>query len=66
MSSKGIPSADVELLNIPFNSLIILSDLPYYHKDPFDRFLIAQATAENISMISSDQYFKSYQVNIIS
>lgn len=66
MSSKGIPSADVELLNIPFNSLIILSDLPYYHSDSFDRFLIAQAIAENISMISSDQYFKSYQVNIIS
>jgi len=63
---KYINEKDVELLNIQFDSLIILSDLPYHHKDPFDRFLIAQAIAENISIISVDKYFKSYAVNIIS
>jgi len=63
---KYIEDKEVELLNIQFNSLIILSELAYHHKDPFDRLLIAQAMAENISMISADQHFKSYPVNLIS
>lgn len=60
-----INEKDIELLNIKFDSLIVLSDLPYHHKDPFDRFLIAQAIAENISIISLDRYFSSYSVNVI-
>ena len=39
--------------------------LPGLHKDPFDRMLIAQAHAENISLISNEKLFDQYAVQRI-
>jgi len=41
------------------------SDLPDIHRDPFDRMLIAQALEENLTIVSPDQFFPSYGVNVI-
>jgi PIN domain nuclease of toxin-antitoxin system len=46
-----------ELLPITLNYLRVLSSLPFYHKDPFDRLLIAQAMQENIPILSKDIAF---------
>jgi PIN domain nuclease of toxin-antitoxin system len=35
------------------------------HKDPFDRLLIAQAQAENLAIVSSDQIFDHYGIRRI-
>jgi PIN domain nuclease of toxin-antitoxin system len=37
-----------------------LSDLPILHKDPFDRMLVAQATAEGITLLTSDSVVAAY------
>jgi PIN domain nuclease of toxin-antitoxin system len=34
--------------------------LPSHHKDPFDRILIAQAIAEDVSLVTSDGVLASY------
>jgi PIN domain nuclease of toxin-antitoxin system len=34
--------------------------LPLYHRDPFDRMLIAQAQLENLILVSADAMFKQY------
>ena len=39
-----------------------LIDLPWHHKDPFDRMLIAQALAEQVPLLSSDRQFGAYEV----
>ena len=39
-----------------------LADLPFHHKDPFDRLLIAQALAEGIPIVSADAAFDAYGV----
>jgi PIN domain nuclease of toxin-antitoxin system len=39
--------------------------LPFHHKDPFDRLLIAQAIVENMPIISADTTFDSYPVRRI-
>jgi PIN domain nuclease of toxin-antitoxin system len=39
-----------------------LTTLPFYHKDPFDRLLIAQAMIEGIPIISADSALDSYPV----
>lgn len=51
------------LLPIKFKHLDELSHLPFYdnHRDPFDRLLIAQALAEDASIISSDMRFAGYK-----
>jgi PIN domain nuclease of toxin-antitoxin system len=36
--------------------------LPGPHKDPFDRILIAQALAENLTIVSNDVVFNGYGV----
>ena len=36
--------------------------LPGYHRDPFDRLLIAQALVEGIPLVSNDPIFEQYGV----
>ena len=45
--------------------IIKLKDLPYYHKDPFDRLLIAQSQVENATLISRDSIIKTYDCAVI-
>ena len=39
--------------------------LPFHHHDPFDRLLIAQALAENLTIVSCDGEFSAYGVELI-
>jgi PIN domain nuclease of toxin-antitoxin system len=52
-----------EILPIEPAHLITLAKLDFFHKDPFDRIIIAQAITESIGLISSDSIFESYPVN---
>ncbi|WP_419817625.1 type II toxin-antitoxin system VapC family toxin [Glaciibacter flavus] len=40
----------------------LLRDLPWHHRDPFDRMLIAQASVEGIPLLSSDRQLAAYDV----
>jgi PIN domain nuclease of toxin-antitoxin system len=42
-----------------------VADLPYHHRDPFDRLLIAQSLVEKIPVVSSDVLFADYGVERI-
>jgi PIN domain nuclease of toxin-antitoxin system len=37
-------------------------DLPFHHRDPFDRLLVAQCRAEELAVVSSDRVFSRYGV----
>ncbi|MCU0401258.1 MAG: type II toxin-antitoxin system VapC family toxin [Algoriphagus sp.] len=52
---------------LPINQLHVVknSDLHFFHKDPFDRILIAQAIIEDLEIITSDSEFLNYPVNTI-
>lgn len=39
--------------------------LPDYHKDPFDRMLVAQSQAEGLELITSDEYIPRYGIRTI-
>lgn len=39
--------------------------LPYIHKDPADRFIIATALAHNCALVSADRRFGEYGVTVI-
>ena len=55
----------LEVLAITLAHGIKVSDLPMYHKDPFDRMLIAQALVEGLTIITVDQKFKLYDVPLL-
>ena len=40
----------------------VLTTLPFHHKDPFDRLIVAQAMVEGISIVSNDTAFDNYGV----
>lgn len=46
--STGMPS---EIFGIVPRHLDVLTTLPFYHKDPFDRLIIAQGQAEDIPIL---------------
>jgi PIN domain nuclease of toxin-antitoxin system len=56
---------EIELLSITLPHLDLIETLPFHHKDPFDRLLIAQAQVESIAIVSIDAAFDSYGVNRI-
>ena len=39
--------------------------LPAHHTDPFDRMLIAQARAEQLTLVSVDHRFVAYDVDLL-
>lgn len=59
-----LPSG-IEILPIQVEHLLGLRNLPLHHRDPFDRLLIAQAQAESLTLISSDNTFQGYEVEIL-
>lgn len=62
---EKIKWSDFELLPIHLNHLRLLSHLPFYHKDPFDRLLIVQSIEENIPILSKDIAFDAYPIQRI-
>lgn len=62
---REISINDFRILPIQPKHTAALIDLPFYHKDPFDRLLIAQANVEKIPIISNDQIFDQYPVQRI-
>lgn len=55
----------IEILDIKAEHCIKLLELPFYHKDPFDRLIIAQSIIEDMVIISRDSQFNNYPAKII-
>jgi len=50
-----------ELL-ITFQHVELAAGLPYHHRDPFDRLLVAQALVEGLILVTSDKRLADYGV----
>jgi PIN domain nuclease of toxin-antitoxin system len=55
-------SHGIELMPISFADTTHLLTLPFHHRDPFDRLLIAQAIARQMVLVSADGEFGPYPV----
>jgi PIN domain nuclease of toxin-antitoxin system len=53
---------DFMLLPIDFEHTAELTSMEFHHRDPFDRILIAQSKIANLTLISADEIFDSYDV----
>ena len=52
--------------HINFEDCELVQTLPFHHRDPFDRMIIAQAINRKLHIISADQYFSAYSCNVIA
>lgn len=53
-------SATVLPISVPYAD--VQAALPRHHRDPFDRMLVAQATMEQVAIVSNDVAFDAYGV----
>lgn len=60
-----IDQLDFERLDLRFEHAALLRQLDLFHKDPFDRLLIAQAMIEKAHIMTNDKIFKKYPAEII-
>lgn len=62
---ERIREEDIELVQISTSHIVQVSTLPFHHKDPFDRMIIAQALVETLPVISTDNDFNVYGVDLL-
>ena len=61
---KYVESSGIEIINIEPSYLEIVENLEFHHKDPFDRLIIATAMKEKMVVVSTDQHFRSYEIQL--
>lgn len=59
---RQIAENDLIVLPISVKHVAVVATLPFHHRDPFDRLLVAQAMSENIPVLSADTAFDLYPV----
>jgi len=60
-----LAALDISQLDIRPRHVLAIEDLPFHHKDPFDRMIIAQAMVEQIPIITADPTFQNYGVQVL-
>lgn len=57
---RGLVDNDYEELPVTSEHAVSVEGLPPLHKDPFDRILVAQATVEGFTLLTSDAQVAQY------
>lgn len=62
---RELAENEVRWLPIQPRHVEAIVDLPWLHRDPFDRLLVAQCRAEGFALISADAQIAKYDVEVI-
>ena len=62
---KKLKENDMTLIGISPEHIEHIKTLPFHHRDPFDRLLIATAQIENMIFLTSDEHIHQYAVQWI-
>jgi PIN domain nuclease of toxin-antitoxin system len=54
---------EIDILPITIGHTAAVITLPFHHKDPFDRLLIAQSLTETMPIVSADSALSAYGVS---
>jgi PIN domain nuclease of toxin-antitoxin system len=55
----------VGLVPIRLEHVCAAASLPRHHADPFDRLLVAQARAEQLTVVTHDEHIPAYGVRVV-
>ena|SRR5690349_10192697 len=56
---------DLSVSPVALTHVLGVGALPFHHKDPFDRLLIAQSIEEGFTLVSADSHFSAYSVKLL-
>lgn len=62
MTEEFLISQGFAILPLDAHHAAALRDLPWHHRDPFDRMLIAQCTVEEIPLLTVDDRIRLYDI----
>jgi PIN domain nuclease of toxin-antitoxin system len=60
-----LQNSGVKQLPITINDTLLVGELPYHHRGPFDRLLITQARKNDMYLLTDDKIFNKYDVKTI-
>jgi PIN domain nuclease of toxin-antitoxin system len=63
--SAAVAEEIIEVIDITIDDTIRAARLPLHHRDPFDRMIIAQALNRNAMLVTRDDVFGQYGVNVL-
>jgi PIN domain nuclease of toxin-antitoxin system len=63
--SEQLTANGFNLLNIELRHMAKVEQLPFHHRDPFERLLIAQAMTEKLTMVTADSIFADYGIKLL-
>jgi len=56
---------DLMVSPVALTHVLALNSLPFHHKDPFDRLLIAQSIEEKLTIVTADSQFSAYSAKLL-
>lgn len=59
-------AAGLTRLNVSIRDTCGVAELPFHHKDPFDRLLVAQARSHGLRLMTADPALEHYDVDVIA
>ncbi|HEX8564326.1 MAG TPA: type II toxin-antitoxin system VapC family toxin [Pyrinomonadaceae bacterium] len=62
---KQIAVENIEVLPILPKHTLQVSTLPFHHRDPFDRIIVAQSQVENLPIVTNDIEFSHYGIKLL-
>ena len=65
MLQEQCTNNDLRIMPIDLLHILGVNQLPFHHKDPFDRLLISQAKIEELILVSSDSRLAQYDVKLL-
>lgn len=61
----AVDAGEIDLLPITGQHAEIAGALPRHHEDPFDRMLVAQAKADDLTLVTADRRLTDYDVPVL-
>lgn len=63
--ARAVAESGFEELPVRLSHAEVLRALPWHHRDPFDRMLVAQARSEGLTFVTRDRTLKRYGVRLL-
>ncbi|MEQ1856738.1 MAG: type II toxin-antitoxin system VapC family toxin [Longimicrobiales bacterium] len=64
-TADAVAASGFEELPVRLSHVEGVQELPWHHRDPFDRLLAAQAMAERLTLVTRDTVFRQYGVRTL-
>ena len=63
--TPAVEDSNIEILPLAPAHATGVSDLPWHHRDPYDRLIIVQAQMEKMTVITRDRHFHLYGIAVL-